>query len=111
MVSCTVLYAAEIGGCGLDIEEKLSRLDVFMLTRQGVETTDDITLIDVGTPYHPEFSCYAVAEIWRGIYIILTERTIIIIVIYISCLYAGAELLLSADGCGEYTVHKDLTSK
>ena len=63
MVSCTVHYAAEIGGCGLDIEEKLSRLAVFMLTRQGVETTDAITLIDVGTSYHPELSCYAVAEI------------------------------------------------
>ena len=67
MVSCTVHYAAEIGGCGLDIEEKLSRLAVFMLTRQGVETTDAITLIDVGTPITQSSAVMQLLKSWQGI--------------------------------------------
>ena len=58
-----VLYAGECGGQGLDMEDLLTREEVYNLT-----ITSNEKFMDSPTPFIPESQFYRVVSIKEGIY-------------------------------------------
>ena len=62
-----VMYAAEIGSKGLDVEESLSRIQVFQVAKVTCDSEDEAQkLADQTVPFIPELSFYRVFSVHRG---------------------------------------------